>query len=86
MLGAVGAGLILGRAPLADPWAPLEEGWLTPVRWLAFAVLGLLLLVNGIIEAPARGRHLQPHPASIVSLVGLIEGRAPARVRRGGQA
>jgi tetratricopeptide (TPR) repeat protein len=83
-LGLAGAGLLFGHAPLMDPWAPLQEGWLTPVRWFAMAALAILALVNGLLESPLKGRHVQPHPASIVSLVGLIEGRAPARVKKGG--
>ena len=85
-LGAAGGALLLGRAPLGDPWAPLPEGWWSLWRWCGLATLVVAAVLNGLLEGPRRGRHLQPHPSSIVSLVGLIEGRAPSRVKRGARA
>ena len=45
---------------------------------------GQLQLMNTLARSAVRGRHLQPHPNSSVSLAGLIEGRTPHRARAGG--
>jgi len=71
--------LVLGGAPIHDPWDTASSGLLTVARIAGFAVLLLLAFIYNALRSPFRARHLQPHPSSSVSFAGLIETRrAPA--------
>jgi hypothetical protein len=83
-LGAAMVGLALGGAPLRDTWDFESTPWLSVARIVSAITVLLLFFANGAWRTMARHRHLQPHPASEVSLVRLIEGRPAARARAGG--
>lgn len=76
---------LLGGPVVADPWAAVEPGTWTTTRIAGLAGLGLLLVVNQLSRWSGRSRHLHAHPSSIVSLVGLIEGRE-GRTPKGAKA
>jgi hypothetical protein len=67
--------LVLGEAPLTDPWNPPGEELVTVARIVGAALLLLLAFMNNALRSPFRGRHLQTHPSSSVSFAGLIETR-----------
>ena len=76
--------LIFGGPPLSDPWDLDQGSLINVVRLAGLALLVVTVLLNTAARSSIRGRHLQPHPNSAVSLAGLIEGRAPQRARAGG--
>lgn len=78
------AALLLGGPPLTDPWNARDLGLFNVVRIAGMGLLVVTILLNTAARASVRGRHLQPHPNSSVSLAGLIEGRGPQRARTGG--
>lgn len=67
--------IVLGRAPLSDPWDGSSTGFFTAARIAGFVVLALLYFGFNAVRLASRNRHLQPHPSSSVSFAGLIETR-----------
>lgn len=67
--------IVLGRAPLHDPWAVPTPEVFTVLRIAGLALLVIVVFLNNTLRSSARNRHLQPHPSSSVSFAGLIETR-----------
>ena len=83
LLSASLTAIVLGGPPLVDPWESAETSLFGAVRIAGLVLLVVTVLLNTAVRGAVRGRHLQPHPNSVVSLAGLIEGRAPQRARAG---
>ncbi len=66
----------LSTWPLQDPWHTIEPPLLNGVRIVAMAGIVFMLIVNWLGRIPGGGRKLHLHPASLVSLVDLIDGRS----------
>lgn len=76
--------IVFGGPPLSDPWHLAGGGFVNVVRVAGVGLFLVAVLLNTVARGGSRGRHLQPHPNSAVSLAGLIEGRSPQRARVGG--
>ena len=83
LLGTAVTAIVLGGPVITDPWDTTTTGLVNLVRIAGLALLVVTVLLNTAARGAVRGRHLQPHPNSAVSLAGLIEGRSPQRARAG---
>lgn len=74
-VSAATVALVLGHAPLHDPWSAPSDGLITAARIGGAILLLFVVFVNSALRSPFRNRHLQTHPSSSVSFAGLIETR-----------
>jgi hypothetical protein len=77
-LSILAVGALLPGLPLSDPWEPGAPRTASWVRIGCAALLALVALLSRFGRPSWRNRQFHLHPASLVRLVDLIDGR-PAR-------